>query len=91
MTLTHRVIDNRVYQKLIVHRFSLGDVEDPEIYAAGPIWDWQQSEAGQFVMSNAAEPPTYHQYFDQLHYGYQYAITAWLADSDATYFCLRWK
>ena len=91
MISTHRVINNRVHQKLIVHRFSLGDVEDPEIYAAGPIWDWQQSEAGKFVMENAAEPPTYHQHFDQLHYGYQYAITAWLADQDATYFCLRWK
>jgi hypothetical protein len=91
MTLTHRVINDRVYQKLIVHRFSLGDVEDPEIYAAGPIWDWQQSEAGQFVMANAGEPPTYHQHFDQFYYGYQYAITAWLADADATYFCLRWK
>ena len=81
MTLTHRVINERICQKLIVHRFQLGDVEDPEIYAAGPIWDWQQSESGQFVM----------EHFDQFHYGYQYAITAWLADSDATYFCLRWK
>jgi hypothetical protein len=91
MTLTHRIINERVCQKLIVHRFQLGDVEDPEIYAAGPIWDWQQSEAGQFVMENAAEPPTYHQHFDQFHYGYQFAITAWLAEPDATYFCLRWK
>lgn len=91
MTVTHRIINERICQKLIVHRFGLGDVEDPEIYAAGPIWDWQQSDAGQFVMEHAAEPPTYHQYFDQACYGYQYAITAWLADPDATYFCLRWK
>ena len=91
MTVTHRIINERICQKLIVHRFQLGDVEDPEIYAAGPIWDWQQSESGQFVMEHAAEPPTYHQHFDQFHYGYQFAITAWLAEQDATYYCLRWK
>lgn len=89
--LTHRVVDNQVCQKLVVHQFRLGDVEDPEIYAAGPIWDWQQTEAGQFVMQHAIEPPTYHQSLDLEFYGYRFAITAWLADRDATYYCLRWK
>lgn len=28
------------------HRFNLSDVEDPEIYAAQPIWEWEQTEIG---------------------------------------------
>ena len=32
--------------RTLLHEFRLGDVEDPEIYAAQPIWEWQQTEAG---------------------------------------------
>jgi hypothetical protein len=88
---THRIINGQVCQKIVVHRFSLGDVDEPDIYAAQPIWDWQQTEAGKFVMEHAAEQPEYHQHMDYASYRYQYAITAWLKDRDATYFCLRWK
>ena len=31
---------------MIFHQFNLGDVEDPDIYAAQPIWEWQQTEKG---------------------------------------------
>jgi hypothetical protein len=91
MNMTHRIVDGEVCQKLLVHRFSIGDVDDPEIYAAEPIYNWQQTEAGKFVMENAVTKPELHHQSDYLNYGYQYAITAWLKDRDATYFCLRWK
>ena len=76
--------------KVVVHRFRLGDVDDPEIYAAQPIWDWQQTDAGKFVMENAVEPPVYHQQLDHLNYGYQYAITAELEKKKLSEFYLRW-
>jgi hypothetical protein len=38
---------------MIVHRFRMGDVEDAQLYAAGPIIMWQQSEAGAWVMEQA--------------------------------------
>jgi len=75
--------------KVVVHRFRLSDVEDPEIYAAGPIWNWQQSDAGKFVMENAIESPVYHQQIDYVHYGYQYAITAELEKKKLAEFYLR--
>ena len=76
--------------KIVVHRFRLGDVDDPDIYAAQPIWEWQQTDAGKFVMDNAVEPPVYHQHVDHLHYGYQYAITAELEKKKLAEFYLRW-
>ena len=62
--------------KVVVHRFSLSDVEDPDLYAAEPIWKWQQTEAGKFVMEHAVEQPVFHKQIDHMTYGYQYAITA---------------
>ena len=32
--------------KLVVHRFRLGDVEDPDLYAAEPLYKWQESDSG---------------------------------------------
>ena len=39
--------------KVIVHEIEMGDVEDPEIYAAGPIIDFEQSEKGRWLMANS--------------------------------------
>jgi hypothetical protein len=36
-----------------VHEFNLGDVEDPDLYAAEPIMAWQNTEAGQWVMQHS--------------------------------------
>jgi hypothetical protein len=76
--------------KIIVHTFSVGDVEDPEIYAAEPIWNWQQSEAGRFVMEHAIKTPSYHSQLDYNSYGYQYAIRAEFTEVDATFFQLKY-
>lgn len=76
--------------KVVVHRFSVGDVDDPEIYAAQPIWEWQQTDAGKFVMENSVETPTFHQHIDHQTFGYQYAITAELEKKKLSEFYLRW-
>ena len=76
--------------KVVVHRFKLGDVSDPEIYAAQPIYEWQQSDAGKFVMENSVSIPSYHQHIDHMNYGYQYAITAELEKKKLSEFYLRW-
>jgi hypothetical protein len=76
--------------KIVVHTFGIGDVEDPDIYAAQPIWDWQQTDAGKFVMENAINTPSYHQNLDQHTYGYRYAIVAELEAKKLSEFYLRW-
>lgn len=76
--------------EVVVHKFTVGDVEDPEVYAAGPIIDWQNTEAGKWVMQHAIEKPHYIQYIDYNIYGYRYAIRARLQDEDALYYKLKW-
>jgi hypothetical protein len=80
---------HRIYS-VVVHRFKIGDVDDPEIYAAQPIWEWQQTEAGKWIMERAVESPKYHQHIDSVWMGYCYAITAKLKEKDYTYWCLKW-
>lgn len=76
--------------KIKVHEFRMNDVDDVEIYAAEPIWNWQQSDAGKFVMENANEPPVWHSYNDYNTYGTKITIVADLKEKDITYFNLKW-
>ena len=62
--------------KVVVYKFTVGDVEDPDLYAADPIWKWQESNPGKFVMEHAIDKPIWHRRLDQSTYGYQYAIEA---------------
>lgn len=75
--------------KVVVYRFRIHDVDDPEIYAAEPIWKWQQTEAGKFVMKHAKNTPSYHQHLDHTTYGYQYAIVAELEKKKLSEFYLK--
>lgn len=85
--------DNELVQeihKVVVHKFSMGDVEDPDLYAAEPMWKWQQSEQGKFVMENAVDQPEWHRQLDHTTYGYQYAIVAELEKNKLAEFYLKW-
>ena len=50
---------------VVVHRFRMGDVEDPDLYAAQPLWEWQESEMGAWVMKHAVQTPEWHRQMDQ--------------------------
>ena len=75
--------------KVVVHSFSMGDVDDPEIYAAQPIWEWQQTPEGQWIMENSID--TYWaSHLDHSSYSQQYKIVATLTETDATYYALKY-
>ena len=76
--------------KTIVHRFLMGDVDDPDLYAGEPLWQWQQSEMGKWVMARAVDTPEWHRMADMMNYGYQYAVVAKLKEKDYTYWILKW-
>jgi hypothetical protein len=76
--------------KIVVHEFIMGDVDDPDIYAAQPMWEWQKFDAGKWVMENAIDDPEWHRYADTLTYGYKYRIVADLKEKDVTYYNLKW-
>lgn len=88
----YMLIDDKVHEihKVIVHRFTMGDVEDPELYAAEPLLNWQNSEMGKFVMEKSVETPMWHRMHDQFNYGYTFAIEAWLKGADYSFWVLKW-
>lgn len=75
--------------KVVVHRFRMGDVEDPDLYASQPMYEWEKSEAGQFVMKHAVDTPEWHRHLDQFSYGHEYAIVAELEKKKLSEFYLR--
>lgn len=39
--------------EVVLHSFPMGDVDDIEVYAAQPIYEWQQTDEGKWAMENA--------------------------------------
>jgi hypothetical protein len=78
------------FSDVCVHEFSIGDVEDPEIYAAEPIWNWQQTDAGKWIMENAVDKPYYIQGLDYNSWGHRYKIMARLSEQNQTFWSLKW-
>ena len=78
------------FSDVVVHHFPMGDVEDPDLYAAEPLYNWQQSEAGTWVMAHAVEPPFWVRQPDLSSYGYRYYIVARLREQDQTFWSLKW-
>ena len=68
----------------------MGDVEDPELYAAEPLWQWQQTEAGQWCMAQCIETPSFHINSDMDHYGFKITVTGLLEEQDYTYWRLKY-
>jgi hypothetical protein len=90
-TYRYMIIDDRVEEvrEVMVHHFTMGDVDDPDLYAAEPLWQWQQSEEGQWVMTHAVETPCWYRIPDQLQYGYRFEVRAKLSGARLTEYMLR--
>lgn len=76
---------------MILHEFTMGDCEDPYLYAAQPIYEWQQTEHGKWVMENVVEPPVFHIQPDARTFGQRVVITGKLNPEAETYFRLKYK
>jgi hypothetical protein len=86
------MIDGKLHEthRVIVHKITMGDVEDPDLYVAQPIYEWQQTDMGKFVMERALDEPMWHRQADPINWGHQYAISAYLKDTDYTFWQLKW-
>lgn len=74
--------------KYVLHEFIMGDVEDPEIFCAEPIYQWQQTPAGKWCMEKATDP-TYNITPDPVTMGYRVIITGYLSGKHATFWALK--
>lgn len=73
--------------KVLLHEFKLGDVEDPEIFASQPIYEWQQTELGKWCMEHA-EDIHWTTDINPNYYGYAIRIFGELEGKHLTYFQL---
>jgi hypothetical protein len=91
-TYEYTLVGDRVEQTktVVVHSFTVGDVEDPDLYAAEPLIKWEKSEQGQWVMENAVETPSWHRMADPVSMGYRYEIRAKLQGVKLTEWLLRY-
>jgi len=80
-----KTIEYKVYSIL------MGDVEDPDLMIAEPIYKWQQTEAGKYVMENSAPTPMWRRSVDMNSYGHQYMIFAYFTPKQLTYYKLKYE
>jgi len=78
------------FRDVIVHTIRMGDVEDPDLFVAQPIYEWQESDAGKFVMEHAVEKPYWHRTTDYASYGHRYDIVARLSEQNECFWRLKW-
>ena len=75
---------------MCVHEICIGDVEDPDLMVADPIWKWQESEAGKFVMEHAVEKLYWTRHLDIASYGHVYRVVARLSEQNELFWTLKW-
>lgn len=78
-------------QEVIVHSIKMGDIEDPDIFVAEPIYNWQQTDEGKWVMEKSVQQPMWRRTLDPTLYGYRYDIIAYLDGADLTYWKLKYE
>jgi hypothetical protein len=86
MLIEDKVIETK---RVTVHSFTVGDVDDPDLYAAEPLYNWQQTEEGQWVMANALEVPEWRRHADMMTWGHRYIIVASFGLKKLTEYYLR--
>lgn len=84
-------IENQKTISITVHTIKMGDVEDPDLFVAEPIYNWQQTEAGQWIMKNSVPKPSWYRYLDPDTFGYIYQIRAYLTPKKLTYWRLKYE
>lgn len=75
-----------VVHKILVYE---GDF-DPDIVVASEMYEWEQSEPGQFVMENSIHTPKWHRSMDSVFQGYMYEIVAYFDEKTHTYWNLKY-
>ena len=65
--------------KILFTTFLMGDVDDVDIYVAQPIYDWQQTKHGSWVMENVNDLK-YYTSTDPTTLGYRISICGEIPD-----------
>jgi hypothetical protein len=80
--------------KIVGHKvftFNVSDVDDPDLHASAPLWEWENTEAGKWVMANSSPKPEWVRYIDHQTYGYKYFIKAYFTPEQYTFWKLKFE
>jgi hypothetical protein len=75
--------------KINFHSFGMGDVEDPELYAAFPLGEFMETEKGQWIKTNC-EDPKYIIRSDISTFGNRVFVYGEVEEKLATEYFLKW-
>lgn len=75
----------------IVHYINMGDCEDPDLFVAQPIYEWQQTEKGKYIMQHSNPEPMWVRCVNHVTYGYEYRIKAYLTPEQLTFYRLKFE
>ena len=73
----------------VVHTIKMSDCDDPDLLVAEHIYNWQQTDAGKWVMEQSNPKASWHRHTDFNMFGYIYQIRAYLSPQQITYFELK--
>ncbi len=90
--IKYKIVGDRVEEirEVTVHEFIVSYVDDPDLWAAEPLYKWEHSEQGQWVMKNAYEKPVWHKMQDISQLNYKFIIRAKFLGSTLTEWLLRY-
>lgn len=77
-------------RRIVFGVLRLGTVEDPELYAAIPLLEFMDTDKGQWVKKNCADP-IYTTRFSHDTYGYEVVIYGKVSELAATEYYLRFS
>lgn len=78
-------------EQVLVHEISMGDVEDPDLMVAQPIYEWQQTDAGKYVMEKSDPAPKWVRGNHPQTYGHLYKIYGYFTKEEACWWRLKFE
>lgn len=75
----------------VVHIININEVDDPDLFIAAPIIDWQQTESGKWIMKHSNPTPVWQRLINYNTWSCTYAIKAYLTPEQLTYWKLKFE
>jgi hypothetical protein len=76
---------------LTIHEFTLGDVDDPEVYAALPLMKFLETEKGIWCKTHSETEMTYEVLPDIISFGYRVTVHAKFNPEDLMMYHLKYS
>lgn len=92
MSNYYQIVNDKVltFHKVVVYKFNIGDVSDPDVIVFQMLREWQNTEQGKFIMSNARQLPDFETFKDYANFRCECAVIAELEEKKLSEYILKW-